>query len=171
MAYHLSVLKDKFPNGINLLSLFSGIVVQRLPSIDLVSVWRMLYWWRYQKWTEILFGAGGSKLIKQENWLKYKMCKNSNLSRLKQLMEKFGVFDLVVGGSPCNNLSGGNRVSRDGLEGKESSLFYEFWRILYLVKCIMAWNGWFDVKELINVYPIAEHSIRMLAVTFKLVLM
>lgn len=38
VAYHLSVLKDKFPNGINLLSLFSGIVVQRLPSIDLVSV-------------------------------------------------------------------------------------------------------------------------------------
>ncbi|XLT12899.1 hypothetical protein HN51_058589 [Arachis hypogaea] len=39
-------------------------------------------------------------------------------------MNTFGGFDLIVGGSPCNNLGGSNRVSRDGLEGKESSLFF-----------------------------------------------
>lgn len=62
-----------------------------------------------------------------------------NPDKLEQLMRPFGGFDLVVGGSPCNNLAGSNRVSRDGLEGEQSALFYEFPRILDLVKCIM--NG------------------------------
>ncbi|KAF3499155.1 hypothetical protein F2Q69_00044843 [Brassica cretica] len=45
-------------------------------------------------------------------------------------MKQFGGFDLVIGGSPCNNLAGGNRVSRSGLEGDQSCLFYEYCRIL-----------------------------------------
>ena len=39
-------------------------------------------------------------------------------------MNQFGGFDLLVGGSPYNNLTGSNWVNRDGLEGKDSSLFY-----------------------------------------------
>ncbi|KAK4856786.1 hypothetical protein QYF36_021232 [Acer negundo] len=35
---------------------------------------------------------------------------------LEQLMDSFGGFDLVVGGSPYNNLAGNNRYTRDGLE-------------------------------------------------------
>ncbi|XP_039159882.1 DNA (cytosine-5)-methyltransferase DRM2 isoform X2 [Eucalyptus grandis] len=61
-----------------------------------------------------------------------------NGDRLEQLMNSFGGFDLIIGGSPCNNLAGSNRHSRDGLEGKESSLFYDYFRILDLVKCIMS---------------------------------
>ncbi|KAI3779391.1 hypothetical protein L2E82_09107 [Cichorium intybus] len=49
----------------------------------------------------------------------------------------FGGFDLVIGGSPCNNLSGGNRWTRDGLEGEHSSLFYHYPRILEAVKSLM----------------------------------
>ncbi|KAI9078011.1 hypothetical protein K1719_039936 [Acacia pycnantha] len=112
VAYHLSVLKDLYPNGINLLSLFSGIggaevALYRLgiPLKNVVSVEK----------SELLDGA-----------------------RLEYYMELFGGFDLVVGGSPCNNLAGSNRVSRDGLEGKESALFYDYFRILDLVKNIMA---------------------------------
>lgn len=60
-----------------------------------------------------------------------------NGDRLEQFMGSFGGFDLIVGGSPCNNLAGSNRVSRDGLEGEHSSLFYDYFRILDIVKCIM----------------------------------
>lgn len=61
-----------------------------------------------------------------------------NGDRIEQLVDSIGGFDLVIGGSPCNNLAGSNRVSRDGLEGKESALFYDYIRILDLVKCIMS---------------------------------
>jgi len=38
-------------------------------------------------------------------------------------------FDLVIGGSPCQDFSQANKV-RDGLEGSKSGLFYEFVRLL-----------------------------------------
>lgn len=57
-----------------------------------------------------------------------------SVHRLREWMGLFGGFDLVIGGSPCNNLAGGNRVSRDGLEGKESSLFFDYFRILHQVR-------------------------------------
>lgn len=57
--------------------------------------------------------------------------------RLEQWISSFGGFDLVIGGSPCNNLTGSNRWSRDGLEGEHSSLFFDYFRILDLVKSIM----------------------------------
>lgn len=54
--------------------------------------------------------------------------------KIEELMEQFGGFDLVIGGSPCNNFSGLNRVSRTGLEGEQSSLFFEYCRILDVVR-------------------------------------
>ena len=57
--------------------------------------------------------------------------------KVEKWVHSFGGFDLIIGGSPCNNLAGRNRVSRDGLEGKHSSLFYEYFRILDLVKVLM----------------------------------
>lgn len=60
-----------------------------------------------------------------------------NGDKLEKFMASFGGFDLVVGGSPCNNLAGSNRHHRDGLEGEHSSLFYDYFRILDLVKGMM----------------------------------
>lgn len=137
MAYHFSVLKDMYPNGINLLSLFSGIggaevALYRLgiPLKNVVSVEKseenrsiVRCWWEQTNQKGNLIDLDDVQKLDGE--------------RLEQLMNSFGGFDLVVGGSPCNNLAGSNRVSRDGLEGKESSLFYDYFRILDLVKCIM----------------------------------
>lgn len=50
--------------------------------------------------------------------------------KIEELMDTYGGFDLVIGGSPCNNLAGGNRRSRNGLEGEHSQLFYDYCRIL-----------------------------------------
>ncbi|XP_043725115.1 DNA (cytosine-5)-methyltransferase DRM2-like [Telopea speciosissima] len=137
VAYHLSVLKDIFPGGINLLSLFSGIggaevalhrlgiPLKNVVSVEISETSRNILksWWEQTNQT--------GKLID------FPDVQQLNGDRLEQLISSFGGFDLIVGGSPCNNLSGSNRVSRDGLEGKHSSLFYDYFRILDLVKCIM----------------------------------
>lgn len=137
VAYHLSVLKDLFPGGIKVLSLFSGIggaevALHRLGiplkfvvSVELAEVNRNIQrsWWEQTNQKGILIDIVDVQQLTSD--------------RLEQLINKFGGFDLVIGGSPCNNLAGSNRVSRDGLEGKESSLFFEYIRILDSVKGIM----------------------------------
>ncbi|MCD9645960.1 hypothetical protein HAX54_035400 [Datura stramonium] len=138
VAYHLSVLKDLFPNGINVLSLFSGIggaevALYRLgiPLNNVVSVEKsevnrniVRSWWEQTN--------------QRGNLIDFEDVLQLNGDLLEQLIDSFGGFDLVIGGSPCNNLTGSNRVSRDGLEGKDSSLFYDYVRILDLVKSIMS---------------------------------
>ncbi|KAL2500064.1 DNA (cytosine-5)-methyltransferase DRM2 [Abeliophyllum distichum] len=137
VAYHLSVLKDMFPSGINMLSLFSGIggaevalhrlgiKLKNVVSVEKSKVNRDIVrsWWEQTNQTG--------------NLIDFDDVQDLNGDRLEEVISYIGGFDLVVGGSPCNNLAGSNRVSRDGLEGKESSLFYDYFRILDLVKSIM----------------------------------
>ncbi|KAM0943332.1 putative DNA (cytosine-5-)-methyltransferase [Dioscorea sansibarensis] len=140
VAYHLSVLKDMFPNGINVLSLFSGIggaevALHRLEihlknvvSVELSEINRNIIraWWEQTDQTGNLIELADVQQL--------------NGDKLVQMIHSFGGFDLVIGGSPCNNLAGSNRLTRNGLEGKQSSLFYDYFRILDLVKNIMGKN-------------------------------
>ncbi|KAJ8490593.1 hypothetical protein OPV22_012314 [Ensete ventricosum] len=65
-----------------------------------------------------------------------------NPHKMEHLVNRFGGFDLVIGGSPCNNLTGSNRYTRIGLDGAHSSLFFfHYWRILDLLKCLMGRNS------------------------------
>lgn len=137
VAYHLSVLKDLYPGGVNVLSLFSGIggaevALHRLgvPLKNVVSVEKcevnrniVKSWW--------------DQTNQKGNLIEFADVQQVNANELGPLVHAFGGFDLIIGGSPCNNLAGSNRVSRDGLEGKESALFYDYFRILDLVKRIM----------------------------------
>ncbi|XP_057524243.1 DNA (cytosine-5)-methyltransferase DRM2-like isoform X2 [Amaranthus tricolor] len=137
VAYHLSVLKDLFPDGIKVLSLFSGIggaevslyrlgiPLKVVVSVEISEVNRNIErsWWEQTNQKGILVEIADVQQLTND--------------RLEQLISSFRGFDLLIGGSPCNNLSGSNRVSRDGLEGKESSLFFEYIRILDTVKSIM----------------------------------
>ncbi|XP_009393225.2 DNA (cytosine-5)-methyltransferase DRM2 isoform X1 [Musa acuminata AAA Group] len=116
VAYHLSVLKDMFPNGITLLSLFSGIggaevALHRLGihlktvvSVEISEVNRNLLksWWEQTNQTGTLIELVDVQQLSSD--------------KIEQLISTFGGFDLVVGGSPCNNLTGSNRHHRDGLE-------------------------------------------------------
>ncbi|CAJ2665354.1 DNA (cytosine-5)-methyltransferase DRM2 isoform X1 [Trifolium pratense] len=136
VAYHLSVLKEMYPDGVNLLSLFSGIggaevALHRLgiPLKTVVSVEKsevnrniVRSWWEQTN--------------QKGNLIDMDDVQQLDSDRLEQLMSIYGGFDLIVGGSPCNNLAGSNRVSRNGLEGSESSLFYDYFRILDLVKAM-----------------------------------
>ncbi|OVA16978.1 C-5 cytosine methyltransferase [Macleaya cordata] len=137
VAYHLSVLKDMFPSGMSVLSLFSGIggaevALHRLGiplkivvSVEISETSRNILrsWWEQTNQKGTLIDIDDVQKL--------------DADRLEQLINSFGGFDLIVGGSPCNNISGSNRVSRDGLEGKHSSLFYDYFRILNQVKVIM----------------------------------
>ncbi|XP_061356978.1 DNA (cytosine-5)-methyltransferase DRM2-like [Gastrolobium bilobum] len=133
VAYHLSVLKGRFPNGINVLSLFSGIggaevalhrlgiVLKNVVSVEIVEGNRNILrsWWEQTN--------QGGNLIEVED------VQQVSLNQLGQWINNIGGFDLIIGGSPCNNLSGSNRVTRHGLEGEHSSLFYEYFRIVEAV--------------------------------------
>ncbi|KAL6011496.1 DNA (cytosine-5)-methyltransferase drm2 [Asimina triloba] len=137
VAYHLSVLKDLFPNGITVLSLFTGIgggevalhrlgiPLKTVVSVEISEINRNILrsWWDST-------GQKGTLIDIPD-------VQQLNSDRLEQLINRYGGFDLVIGGSPCNNLTGSNRVSRDGLEGKDSALFYDYFRILDCVKCLM----------------------------------
>ncbi|PRQ55267.1 putative DNA (cytosine-5-)-methyltransferase [Rosa chinensis] len=138
VAYDPLVLKDRFPNGINVLSLFSGIggaeialyrlgiPMKNVVSVEILEVSRnvMRCWWEQTNQRGNLYHLADVQ--------------DFNADRLEHYISSFGGFELVIGGSTCNNLVSSNRHHRDGLKGKESSLFYDYFRILDLVKGIMA---------------------------------
>ncbi|KAF7051627.1 hypothetical protein CFC21_059850 [Triticum aestivum] len=136
VAYHLSVLRRMFPNGVRVLSLFTGIGggevalhklgihMRVVVSVEIGEANRRILrgWWD-QTQTGTLFEIPNVKSLTDE--------------RVASFVSRFGGFDLVIGGSPCNNLAGSNRHHRDGLEGKHSALFYDYVRILNFVKSAM----------------------------------
>ncbi|OVA14825.1 C-5 cytosine methyltransferase [Macleaya cordata] len=138
VAYHLSVLKDMFPSGISVLSLFSGIggaevALHRLgiPLKNVVSV-------EISEVNRNIFRSWWDETDQKGNLIdNITDVQQLTADKLEKLINLFGGFDLIIGGSPCNNLTGSNRASRDGLEGKHSVLFYEYFRILDAVKCLM----------------------------------
>ncbi|CAH1433991.1 unnamed protein product [Lactuca virosa] len=118
VAYHLSVLKKLYPNGMNVLSLFSGIGgaevalhrlgirMKNVVSVEKSVVCRKILrgWWEQTN--------------QKENLIHVSDVKDVTVDKLEKWIGCFGGFDLVIGGSPCNNLSGGNRWTRDGLDGE-----------------------------------------------------
>uniref|UniRef100_K3ZF70 SAM-dependent MTase DRM-type domain-containing protein n=1 Tax=Setaria italica TaxID=4555 RepID=K3ZF70_SETIT len=54
--------------------------------------------------------------------------------KIESYIRIIGGFDLVIGGSPLNNLAGSNHDHRDGLEVEHSALVYHYFRILDSVK-------------------------------------
>ncbi|KAI5002508.1 hypothetical protein ZWY2020_027158 [Hordeum vulgare] len=137
VAYHLSVLKGMFPNGVNVLSLFTGIgggevALHRLGinmrtvvSVEIDKASKRIFrdWWD-QTQTGTLIEIDDVKSLTNDE--------------VAQFVTRLGGFDLVIGGSPCNNLAGCNRYTRNGLNGEKSVLFYEYVRILNVVKSAMA---------------------------------
>ncbi|XP_077244159.1 domains rearranged methyltransferase 2 isoform X2 [Tasmannia lanceolata] len=136
VAYHLSVLKDMFPNGINVLSLFSGIggaevalhrlgiPLKTVVSVEISEINRNIVrsWWEQTN--------------QQGNLIDIADVQQLNSDRLEQMIDSFGGFDLIIGGSPCNNLTGSNRVSRDGLEGITTHMKLTFGMMLLTTRAV-----------------------------------
>ncbi|KAI4978175.1 hypothetical protein ZWY2020_014729 [Hordeum vulgare] len=121
IAYHLSVLRDMFPNGINVLSLSTGIgggavALHRLGirmrtavSVEKGETNRRIFngWWD-QTQTGKLVEIADMKSLTND--------------RIASLVGRYGGFDLVIGGSPS----------------EQSALLYDYPRILDAIKSAMA---------------------------------
>ena len=58
-----------------------------------------------------------------------------DVTKIKEdLLDSLSKIDLIMGGTPCQNLSSVNVGNRVGLEGSKSRLFYEYVRILECLK-------------------------------------
>ncbi|XP_074277802.1 DNA (cytosine-5)-methyltransferase DRM2-like isoform X2 [Silene latifolia] len=137
VGYHLSVLKPIYPRGMTVLSLFSGIggaevalhrlgiPLKAVVSVEISEVSRKIF----QDWWDQTEQRG--QLIHLDDVQKV------DSRMIRRWITEFGGFDLVIGGSPCNNLAGGNRRTRDGLLGEHSSLFFQYSRILDTVMTLM----------------------------------
>ena len=138
VTYHLSVLRNMFPDGMTVLSLFTGIggaevALHRLGirmkavvSVEISEVNKRIFrgWWEQTE--------------QQGELIEIDDVEDFSKEMIISLTRRLGGFDLVIGGSPCNNLAGSNRHHRDGLQGKKSCLFYQYVRILGVVKSVMA---------------------------------
>lgn len=135
LAYHLSVLKSLFPEGLTLLSIYSGvggaeITLDRLGirlkgvvAVETCETKRKILkqWWSNS-------GQSGD-LVQIEDIQKL------SSSKLELLKQRLGVFDLVICQTPSTyNPKSPTVEDIDSISGLDFSLFYEFVRILQRVK-------------------------------------
>lgn len=86
----------------------------------------------------IFKGWWDSRTEQHGKLIEYEDVEDLSNEEIESLTRRLGGFDLVIGGSPCNNLADSNRHHRDGLQGKQSALFYQYFRILHVIKSVMA---------------------------------
>ncbi|XP_050216140.1 probable inactive DNA (cytosine-5)-methyltransferase DRM3 [Mercurialis annua] len=136
LAYHLSVLKSMFAEGITVLSLFSGIggaeiALHRLGihmkgvvSVETSETKRKMLrtWWR---------NSGQTGELEQ-----FEDIKKLTTSRIDRLAEKFGGFDLIICESPCTSSSDNPEIEQvgDAPSGFDMIKYCEFVRVLQLVR-------------------------------------
>uniref|UniRef100_A0A7N0T6G6 SAM-dependent MTase DRM-type domain-containing protein n=3 Tax=Kalanchoe fedtschenkoi TaxID=63787 RepID=A0A7N0T6G6_KALFE len=139
LAYHLSVMRPLFPDGMVVLSIFSGIggteiALHRLgiPLKGVVSVETcptkrkiLNKWWHDTDQTGALVQIEGIEKL--------------TTTRLEVLWEMLGGFDLVVCQNPCTNSAKGVRMCANGesLGAFDFSLFYEFVRVIQRVRSML----------------------------------
>lgn len=141
VAYHLSVLKNLYPNGINVLSLFSGIGGAEVALHRLGITLKYVVSAEICKENRLILRSWWEKTRQNGELIELEDVQSLTDKKLEELNDIVGGFDLIIGGSPCNNLTGSNRCTRDGLEGKHSSLFFEFPRIVNVVRHVMRSKG------------------------------
>ena len=100
--------------------------------------------------------------VSQNNYPQIKQCGDVTIADFSQ----YQGFDLLIGGSPCQDFSTLNRT-REGLQGKKSGLFWEFVRALDETKpkyfllennTSMPLEAKETISEILGVQPIAINS-------------
>lgn len=137
LGYHLSVLNPVFPEGLTVLSVFSGIggaevTLHRLGiklkgviSVDTSEANRRILnrWWRNSEQT--------GELVQIED------IQTLTTKKVESLIEKFGSIDFIVCQNPVPQVSGSSSAEDNILPGLDFSLFYEFVRVLQRVRSAM----------------------------------
>uniref|UniRef100_A0A1D1Z3A0 DNA (cytosine-5-)-methyltransferase n=1 Tax=Anthurium amnicola TaxID=1678845 RepID=A0A1D1Z3A0_9ARAE len=145
LGYHISVLKKMYPSGLRVLSVFSGIggaevALYRLGihlkcvvSIEASQVNQKILekWWH---------STGQSGQLRQIEGIE-----RLSSQKIETLIEEFGGFDIVIGGSPCTcaPVSGRSVLDLNPGSGRsvlDLNLFYEFVRVFQRVRSIMGRN-------------------------------
>ncbi|XP_061591262.1 uncharacterized protein LOC133456725 isoform X2 [Cololabis saira] len=109
---------------LKVLSLFDGIATGYLVLKDLgFKIQRYLA-------SEICYDSIAVGMVKHEGKIEYV---NDVRTITRKHLAEWGPFDLLIGGSPCNDLSMVN-PNRKGLFEGTGRLFFEFYRILTLLK-------------------------------------
>ncbi|KAH7573342.1 hypothetical protein JRO89_XS03G0121600 [Xanthoceras sorbifolium] len=136
LGYHLSVLKSMFPEGITMLSIFSGIggaevTLHRLGirlkgviSVETSETNRGILrrWWQ---------GSGQTgELVQIED------IQRLTTKKILSLIQKFGSIDFIISQNPCPSSSkiSATAAQINNLPGFDFSLFYEFVRVLQRVR-------------------------------------
>lgn len=144
-----------FIKGINVMSLFDGMSCGRI-ALDKLGVEINTYY---------------ASEIKEDaiKVTQYNYSKTKQLGSVTEIDENnISVIDVIIGGSPCQNLSVAMaKQHRKGLDGDKSSLFYEYYRLLQEIKpkyFLLENVGGMDKKdrdiitELLGVEPIKINS-------------
>ncbi|TVU18027.1 hypothetical protein EJB05_34094 [Eragrostis curvula] len=131
LAHLLSVLKDKYPDGIRVLSIYSGIggaevTLHRLGiplkcvvSVEESDVNRKIlrrWWGRTEQKGELRQLHGISKLT---------------IDKIEKLVQEFGGFDLIIGGNYSSCKGGTTINTRMGMDVQH---FYEYARVVKRVR-------------------------------------
>ncbi|KAB1213789.1 DNA (cytosine-5)-methyltransferase DRM2, partial [Morella rubra] len=137
LGYHLSTLKSMYPEGLTVLSFYSGIggaevALNRLGihlkgvvSVETSETKRRILrrWW-------LSTGQTG-ELVQIED------IQRLTSSKIESLTKKFGSFDFVICQNPCSHFSSSKIAAEDDtVAGFDFSLFYEFVRVLQCVRII-----------------------------------
>ncbi|KAF8401257.1 hypothetical protein HHK36_012189 [Tetracentron sinense] len=140
LGYHLSVLKRTFPEGVTMLSLYSGVggaevALHRLGirlkvvvSVEASETKRKILkmWWRNTGQT--------GELVQIED------IQRLTINKLEGMIKGFGGFDFVICQNPCTYSSGSSKLAAaasDNPSGLDFPLFYEFVRVLQRVRSTM----------------------------------
>ncbi|XP_018833889.1 probable inactive DNA (cytosine-5)-methyltransferase DRM3 isoform X2 [Juglans regia] len=138
LGYHLSALKLMYPEGLTMLSFYSGIggaevALNRLGirlkgvvSVETSETNRKILrrWWQSSRQT--------GELVQIED------IQRLTSNRIESLFKNFGGFDLVVCQNPCAHFSSSKMAAEDdSLPVFDFSLFYEFVRVLQRVRSMM----------------------------------
>lgn len=132
MSYLLSVLKDRYPDGLRVLSIYSGaggaeVALHRLgiPLRCVVSVEESVVNRRIlKKWW--------GKTLQNGKLRQLDRIQKLNTNELENLMKEFGGFDLIVGGN--YSLYRGSAMTVGTTMGMDTSRFFEYVRIVQSVR-------------------------------------
>jgi len=138
IGYHLSVLKNMYPDGLRVLSVFSGVggaevALHRLGvrlkcvvSVEASEINQKILkrWWQNTGQTGALKQIGGIERLTSQTLEKY--------------MNQFGGFDIIIGSNPGDFV---RASSRDSSVDMDFNLFFEFVRVFQRVRSIMGRNS------------------------------
>ncbi|KAM5577768.1 putative inactive DNA (cytosine-5)-methyltransferase DRM3 [Rosa sericea] len=137
LAYHLSVLKPLYPEGLTMFSIFSGIggaeialhklgiPLKGVVSVETCGTKRRIL----RRWWETTGQIGQLEQIDDIQKL--------TSSKLESLMKRFGGFDFLICQNPCSSSVSKIPAQSGSDPGFDFSLFYEFVRVYQRVRNMM----------------------------------